>query len=95
MDAVAGTYGVENGALMALNAGADIAMICHTPAKQKGAVELVQAAVISGKLTLDSLRESNNRIADLKSKFAGSWSDVLNPVFDSGRKVSSNPKTPP
>jgi len=87
MDAVAETYGVEGGALMSLGAGADIAMICHTPAKQKGAVELVQAAVISGKLTLDSLWESQHRIAHLKSKFAGSWSDVLNPVFDSGRKV--------
>ena len=87
MDAVARTYGVENGALMALGAGADIVMICHTPVKQKGAVELAQAAVTSGKLTLDSLRESNHRIAHLKSKFAGSWSEVLNPVFDSGRKV--------
>ena len=49
------TYGAENGALMALVAGADIAMVCHTSAKQKGAVELVRAAVMSGKLTLDSL----------------------------------------
>jgi len=87
MDAVAGTYGVENSALMALDAGADVVMICHTPAKQKGAVELIQAAVASGELTLDCLRESNHRITHLKSKFAGSWSEVLNPVFDSGRKV--------
>ncbi|KAF9650125.1 glycoside hydrolase family 3 protein [Thelephora ganbajun] len=87
MDAVAGSYGVENGALMALDAGADIVMVCHTPERQKGAVELVQAAVISGKLTLDSLRQSHHRIAHLKSKFAGSWSDVLAPVFNSGRKI--------
>ena len=87
MDAVAGTYGVENSALMALDAGADVVMICHTPEKQKGAVELIQAAVASGNLTLDCLRESNHRIAHLKSKFAGSWSGVLDPVFDSGRKV--------
>lgn len=87
MDAVVESYGVENGALMALDAGADIAMICHTPAKQKGAVELVQSAVASGKLALDSLWESNRRISHLKSRFAGSWSDVLDPIFDSGRKV--------
>jgi len=87
MDAVAGTYGVENSALMALDAGADVVMICHTPAKQKGAVELIQAAVTSGKLTLDCLRESDHRITHLKSKFVGSWSEVLNPVFDSGSKV--------
>ena len=87
MDAVAESCGVENGALAALDAGADIVMICHTPAKQKGAVELVQAAVASGKLTLDSLRESRRRIAHLKSNFAGNWADVLNPTFDPGRKT--------
>jgi len=86
MDAVAESYGVENGALMALGAGADIAMACHTPAKQKAAIELVQAAVTSGKLSLDSLRESQHRVAHLKSKFAGSWSDVLDTVFDSEGK---------
>lgn len=85
MNAVAQSHGVEKGALMALNAGADIAMACHTPARQKGAVELVREAVANGQLVLDSLRESQRRIARLKSKFAGSWSDVLNPVFDSGR----------
>lgn len=85
MNAVAQSYGVENGALMALNAGADMVMACHTPAKQKGVVECVRAAVASGKLTLDSLRESRRRIARLKSDFAGSWSDVLNQAFDPGR----------
>ena len=85
MNAVAVSHGVENGALMALEAGADIAMVCHTPAKQKGAVELVREAVSSGRLSLDSLRESQRRIAELKSKFAGSWSDVLDPVLDPRR----------
>ena len=85
MNAVAQSCGVENGALMALKAGADIAMVCHTPAKQKGAVESVRAAVSCGELTLELLRESQGRISHLKSAFAGNWSDVLNPVFDSGR----------
>jgi beta-N-acetylhexosaminidase len=87
MDAVARSYGVEEGALMALEAGTDIVMVCHTPAKQKGAVELVRAAVTAGKLSLDSLGQSRQRIADLKSKFAGTWSDVLGPVFDLGKKI--------
>ena len=87
MDAVAESCGVENGALMALEAGVDIAMICHTFSKQKGAVELVQAAAASRKLTLDFLQESRKRISHPKSKFAGSWSEVLNPVFNSARKI--------
>jgi len=87
MDAVAESYGVEIGAVMALAAGADIAMICHTPKKQRSAVELAQEALTNGKLTLDSMRESGGRIAYLKSKFVGDWSDVLDLVFDSGRKI--------
>ena len=85
MNAVAQLYGVEHGALMALGAGADIIMVCHTPASQKGAVELVLEAVSKGKLTTSSLRQSQLRIAHLKSQFTGSWSDVLDPVFDSGK----------
>ena len=39
MDAVAGKYGVESSALVALDAGAENVIICHTPTKQKGAVQ--------------------------------------------------------
>lgn len=85
MNAISQSYGVGNGALMALNAGADIIMVCHSPAEQKGAVGVVREAVSSGALTLDSLRQSQRRIARLKSQFTGSWSDVLDPVFYSGK----------
>ena len=87
MNAVAETYGVEDGAPMSLNAGVDVTMVCHAPAKPKGALEPVRAAMISGRMTLDSLRESYDRITLLKSKFAGSWPDVLSPVFDPGIKA--------
>ncbi|KAF7317959.1 Glycoside hydrolase family 3 protein [Mycena kentingensis (nom. inval.)] len=69
-----GACGVEEGAVRALVAGADIAMICHTMDWQVGAIRAAYDAVQSGRLGLDE-----SRIAALKDKFVGSWDDVLGP----------------
>jgi len=84
MDAVRVGYGVNNGALMALQAGADIAMICHTPADQRAAIELVWSAVVRGKL---DLTQSAARIGNLKDAFTGGWEKVLGPAFDTTKVV--------
>jgi beta-N-acetylhexosaminidase len=83
MEAVAQIYGSEKGAVMSLQAGADIAMICHTLERQRGAVQLALDAALSGELSLDEMKESSKRIEILKDRFAGSWDDVLNSSFDS------------
>jgi beta-N-acetylhexosaminidase len=67
-----GACGVEEGAVRALEAGADIVMICHTMAWQSGAVLETYKAVESGRLVLDE-----TRIGALKDKFAGTWDDIL------------------
>ncbi|KAJ7257916.1 glycoside hydrolase [Mycena haematopus] len=67
-----GACGVEEGAVRALEAGADIVMICHTMAWQTGAVLETYKAVESGRLVLDE-----TRIDALKEKFAGTWDSVL------------------
>ncbi|KAJ6504856.1 glycoside hydrolase family 3 protein [Mycena vitilis] len=76
MDAISdksqGACGVEEGAVRALEAGADIVMICHTMAWQRGAVLETYRAVESERLTLNE-----TRIDALKDKFAGTWEDVL------------------
>ncbi|KAJ7493469.1 glycoside hydrolase family 3 protein [Mycena galericulata] len=76
MDAISdtsqGACGVEEGAVRALEAGADVVMICHTIAWQRGAVLATYKAVESGRLALDE-----TRIDALKDKFAGTWEDVL------------------
>ncbi|KAJ7173800.1 glycoside hydrolase family 3 protein [Mycena filopes] len=78
MDAISdkgqGGPGVEEGAVLALEAGADIVMICHTIAWQSGAVLATYDAVQSGRLTLDE-----THIDALKDAFAGTWADVLPP----------------
>ncbi|EKM52642.1 glycoside hydrolase family 3 protein [Phanerochaete carnosa HHB-10118-sp] len=84
MEAVAEKYGSEDGAVMALQAGADVVMICHTMQRQRGAVERTYAAITKGNLSTERLLESGKRIAALKDTFAGSWDDVLAPPMDLG-----------
>ncbi|KAH7868318.1 glycoside hydrolase superfamily [Lentinula edodes] len=63
----------EIGAVLALEAGADVVMICHTFEKQRAAVERVWAAVESGRISLDVLRESTKRIAKWKKALGLEW----------------------
>jgi len=85
MDAVVDAHGSEQGAVKALQAGADIAMICHRIDRQKGAIEATYDAVQSGALSLDELKASGKRIQALKERFAGSWDEVLKPGLDMDR----------
>ena len=65
--------GVERGAVLALRAGADIVMICHTFDWHVGSVKATYAALESGELSMDDLRASGERITKLKRKYAGDW----------------------
>lgn len=81
MNAVAAPYTPQRGAVMALQAGADIVMICHTMQMQMGAIEETYVAIENGSLSLESLRQSGERIAALKLAYAGaSWVDVFRPL---------------
>ena len=77
MEAVAGKYTSQKGAVLSLQAGADVAMICHTMRVQTGAMEETYRAVATGALSLAALRESGRRIGELKRRFAGTWEMVL------------------
>lgn len=77
MDAISSIYGCADGAVRALEAGADIAMICHREDRQVSGIEATYAAVQTGRLSCDELQLSGRRIAALKDRFAGSWDDVL------------------
>ncbi|KAG0648385.1 N-acetyl-beta-glucosaminidase [Hyphodiscus hymeniophilus] len=69
MDGVRATYGTEKGAVMALKAGTDCVMICHTITAQVGAIEEVVQAVRSGELSKEAIELSVARVKALKSKF--------------------------
>ncbi|KAF4635568.1 hypothetical protein G7Y89_g2509 [Cudoniella acicularis] len=69
MDGVRAPYGTEKAAVMALKAGTDCVMICHTMAAQVGAIELVLKAVKSGELFQQAIQASVDRISRLKSQY--------------------------
>jgi beta-N-acetylhexosaminidase len=76
MDGVRATYGTEKGAVMALRAGNDSVMICHTYDVQVASIALVIDAVKSGSLPGSRLHEASNRVRQLKTKFL-SWDSAL------------------
>lgn len=76
MDAVKETIGTPKGALMALQAGNDMAMISHTLAFQKDAFKVLYSALEQGQLNEEEIRRSLQRVAKLKDQFL-SWDDVL------------------
>ncbi|KAF8869715.1 glycoside hydrolase superfamily [Gymnopilus junonius] len=73
MDAIAepkqGGCGVREGAVRALEAGADVVMICHRFERQREAVEAVWEAVWEGRIGWDELRQSGRRVAGMKDVF--------------------------
>ncbi|KAF8154030.1 glycoside hydrolase family 3 protein [Crassisporium funariophilum] len=81
MDAIAdakqGGCGIEEGALKALKAGADVVMICHTYERQRGAVERVYQALENGQLSLEDMVGGEKRISKMKETVAGEWSKTL------------------
>ena len=72
MDAVRAEFGTEKGAAMAIGAGTDCAMICHTYKAQVGAFEEVFKACKAGEIPLEQILKSVSRVNELKDKFL-SW----------------------
>lgn len=85
MEAVVQGFGSEGGAVLALKAGADIVMICHTFERHRGAVEATWDAVQKGEWSEDDIQASAQRVRALKDKFAGSWEDATSGMFDHAR----------
>lgn len=69
MDGVRATYGTEKSAVMALKAGTDCVMICHTMSAQVNAIELVVEAVKKGELSQNAILASVVRVKSLKDKY--------------------------
>jgi beta-N-acetylhexosaminidase len=75
MDAIAGTVGVESGAVQTLKAGADLVLISHMLERQRAAIAAVRAAVANGALSEEQIRLAAERILRLKRGFL-TWSDT-------------------
>ncbi|RMH32809.1 MAG: beta-N-acetylhexosaminidase [Nitrospirae bacterium] len=60
---------IEEASVLALNAGCDMLVICHDPARQSRAIEAVVRAVEEGRLSIDRIMASHARITALKQRF--------------------------
>lgn len=76
MEAVKDTVGTAQAALVALQAGNDMAMISHTYEYQRDAFTKIADALHAKKLDEAALEASFRRVAELKERFL-SWEDVL------------------
>lgn len=70
MNAISKTIGTANGAVEAIKAGADIAMISHTYHYQIEAITKLQDLVQKEEISIDRIEASVNRIYDLKKRYA-------------------------
>ena len=68
MKAISEMYGTSNGALMAVLAGADICDISHTLEYQIKALELLEEAVLDGRLSVSELDKKVERILKFKER---------------------------
>jgi beta-N-acetylhexosaminidase len=69
MDAIGKTVGTPRGAVEALKAGADIALVCHTLETQRATVQAIKEAVASGELPQERLNEAAERVLSTKRRF--------------------------
>lgn len=83
MKAIDHTFGTARGAVMAIEAGADIVLVTHTPAKQKAAIEAVIEAVKEGRISEERIDQSLRRILRLKQKRIG----LSSPPVSDYRKI--------
>ena len=79
MKAIANTVGVANGAVEAIKAGADLAMISHTYEYQVNAIKKLVEALEQETLSLEQVLQSNKRIEALKNKYS-SWEQATQSV---------------
>jgi beta-N-acetylhexosaminidase len=76
MDGIRSTFGTEEGSVLALQAGSDSIMICHTFEVQVGSIKKVCDAIQSGAIESSRLADACRRVAHVKDKFLN-WDDAL------------------
>ncbi|BDD56916.1 hypothetical protein MAP00_002331 [Monascus purpureus] len=76
MDGIRATYGTEQGSVLALNAGCDSIMICHTYEAQVASIGKVCEAIKSNVVPISRLEEASSRVDKLKRAFLN-WDTAL------------------
>jgi beta-N-acetylhexosaminidase len=68
MGAITEAYGPDEAALLALRAGADFLMFCHTPSHLPACIETLVRSLQRGETSYDRVRRSLNRIEKFKRR---------------------------
>ncbi|KAJ6093288.1 hypothetical protein N7486_008577 [Penicillium sp. IBT 16267x] len=76
MDGIRATVGTEQGSVLAIKAGSDSIMLCHTFEVQVASIKKVCEAVQSGTLESSRLEEACRHVAHVKDKFLN-WDTAL------------------
>lgn len=75
MQAISDTFGTESAAVMALQAGIDLALVSHHAELQQGSCEAIREAVITGDLSGQVIERAAERIVSLKARYL-SWDEA-------------------
>ncbi|KAI2765718.1 CAZyme family GH3 [Penicillium roqueforti] len=76
MDGIRSTYGTEEGSVLALRAGSDSIMICHTFDVQVASIKAVCEAIKSGRIEQSRLADACRHVATVKDKYLN-WDVAL------------------
>ena len=66
MNAIKDVYGINDGAVMAINAGVDLLLSCHNENEQISILTYLKQAVLDGKISMDVIDERVKRILKYK-----------------------------
>ena len=83
MAAISDTYGMGEAAVLAVEAGCDLLLVCHEADNLTAAREALLAAVDSGRISMERLDQSVYRILSLKGEYSLTNDPVDQPDIDS------------
>lgn len=83
MAAISDTYGMGEAAVLAVEAGCDLLLVCHEADNLTAAREALLAAVDSGRISMERLDQSVYRILSLKGEYSLTNDPVGQPDIDS------------
>jgi beta-N-acetylhexosaminidase len=76
MKAIADHFSIAEAVTRGLNAGVDLFLVCHTPQKQREAIDQIVRAVEQGRVPRERLEEAAGRVEALAQKFARPANDA-------------------
>ena len=78
LDALRNNMGVSGGTVMAIQAGCDMILVCHSSAGQQEAFKGLRTGLENGILTRERIQQSFNRVLRMKAKYM-TWEKTLSP----------------